>query len=1015
MKCPKCQFENPTESRFCGKCGTQVHPVDEISLSQTETFKTSIAELSTGSTFAGRYQVIEEVGRGGMGRVYKVHDTEIKEKIALKLLKPEIASEEKTIERFRNELKYARKIGHRNVCRMYDLRKAEGTFFITMEYVSGEDLKSFIRRSGRLTVAKAVTLGKQICEGLAEAHRLNVVHRDLKPGNIMIDEEGNARIMDFGIARSLQTKGITGEGMIIGTPEYMSPEQAETEDVDHRSDIYSFGIILYEMLTGRVPFKGKTPLGIAMMHKSEKALNPKEFNPYIPDNLNQLILKCLAKDMEMRYQSTHEILAELGEIEKEHPVTEIPFAVKKSKTTKEITVTVGLKKIYVPALVIIGLAMLAFILWRIIPRGEVYPIPSDKPSLAVMYFKNNTGDEGLDHWRSALSDLLITDLSQSQHIRVMSAERLFNILDQLDQLDATTYSSDVLREVATQGGVNNIMVGNYTRADGIFRINVTLQDASTGELVGSESVEGVGERNFYTMVDELTRRVKSDFELSEQEIASDIDQNVMMITTSSPEAFKYYSEGRRLHLQADYMKSLSVMQKAIQIDAEFAMAYRSIAMSFGNMGYVPPKRTAIDKAFELSNRVSERERLLIHAEYYKMAEKNYDRAMEAYKRLLELYPDESIAQTNLGILYFELEDWDKAIEYYSLSMESNPANMFPYWNLAETYLAMGLYGQARETLEQYLEHDPGNDGIHIKIARSYLFQGEYDLALAELDRALSGNPKLELDVESYRGDIYQLRGNLMQAEKQYMKLPEMNNSRRTKLASLSLLRGKFKDAIAQLQMKPVLHTELAGVYLRSGDPEAALRKYEREWKNAVRLGNVAMQIYTLHFQGLAFLKANKMEEALRIADEIQELVSISKRKKSIRYFEHLMGMIELERGEHSRALKDLNKAMKSMYSPEDNFPQIQAFFVYSLANAYYRAGKVEKARKEYEKIISLNLGRLYDGDIYARSLYALGKICQEQGKKEEAREYFERFLHLWGDADASIPEVVDAKKRVRPS
>jgi serine/threonine protein kinase len=363
VKCPKCQYKNPDDTLFCGKCGTQLPSPEEAKV--TETLETPKEELTTGSTFAERYQIIEELGKGGMGRVYKVIDTEINETVALKLLKPEISVDNKTIERFRNELKTARKISHKNVCRMYHLGKHEGASFITMEYIQGEDLKRLIRKVGQLNVGRAISIAKQVCEGLEEAHRLGVIHRDLKPSNIMVDEEGNARIMDFGIARSLGAKGITGAGVMIGTPEYMSPEQVEGKEVDQRSDIYSLGIILYEMVTGRVPFEGDTPFTIGMKHKGEMPKNPKELNTQIPDSLSRVILRCLEKNKEKRCQRAGEVRSELADIEKGIPTTERIVPKRKSITSKEITVKFGLKKLFIPVSVFIAfLAVGGYFLFR---------------------------------------------------------------------------------------------------------------------------------------------------------------------------------------------------------------------------------------------------------------------------------------------------------------------------------------------------------------------------------------------------------------------------------------------------------------------------------------------------------------------------------------------------------------------------------------------------------------------------------------------------------------------------
>jgi len=336
MKCPKCDFDNLSDTRFCGNCGSSLYRSEQAAVPPAETLQMPIKELNTGIIFARRYEVIEELGKGGMGRVYKVFDKKIKEKVALKLLRPEISSDEETVERFSNELKYARKIIHKNVCRMFDLGEEEGTHYITMEYVSGEDLKSMIRMMGRMSPGQAVSITRQICEGLAEAHKLGVVHRDLKPQNIMIDREGNARIMDFGIARSLKAKGITDGGIIIGTPEYMSPEQVEGKEIDQRADIYALGVILYEMLIGRVPFEGDTPLSIAVKHKTEAPQDPRKINAQVPVDLSLLILKCLEKEKKKRPQSAEEVLSQISRIEQEVPATERALPQRRPFTSREI-------------------------------------------------------------------------------------------------------------------------------------------------------------------------------------------------------------------------------------------------------------------------------------------------------------------------------------------------------------------------------------------------------------------------------------------------------------------------------------------------------------------------------------------------------------------------------------------------------------------------------------------------------------------------------------------------------
>jgi serine/threonine protein kinase len=449
MKCPQCKTENPPDSSFCRKCATPLPSAEELALTQTKTLVMPPAELERGTTFAGRYEVIEELGKGGMGKVYKVFDTKIKEVVALKLIRPEISTDEKTIERFNNELRLARKISHRHVCRMYDLGEEGTSRFITMEYVPGEDLKRFIKRSGQLTVSKAVSIAKQICEGLAEAHHIGVIHRDLKPQNIMIDADGNTRIMDFGIARFLEGEGVTTQGVLIGTPDYMSPEQTEMEGVDQRSDIYALGVILFEMVTGRVPFEGKTPISIAMKHKSEPPPDPRNLNPQVTEGLSQVILKCMQKEKRDRYQSAEELLADLRNIEEGLPTTEriVPAAEPRPQTSKEITVTLNTKKLLVRVAALMIILIGIVVVWRLLPRREGGTSSKEPVNIIVPpappEIKKDTVIAKAQKESQKESEKTGTEVTRTRELRTVSPDLKWLIPKDVEKyLDASKYSTD---------------------------------------------------------------------------------------------------------------------------------------------------------------------------------------------------------------------------------------------------------------------------------------------------------------------------------------------------------------------------------------------------------------------------------------------------------------------------------------------------------------------------------------------------------------------------------------------
>jgi eukaryotic-like serine/threonine-protein kinase len=1035
VKCPRCRHDNPAETKFCGNCAAPLdtaHPrsgTPAPSSLPTETLQTPVRELATGSLFAGRYQVIEELGHGGMGRVYKVHDTELNEKVALKLLRPEVAADAEAVERFRNELKSARTVVHKNVCRMFDIGRAEGAPFITMEYVPGEDLKRLIRKIGQMPTGRTVSIARQIAEGLAEAHGHGIVHRDLKPQNIMVDEGGNVRIMDFGIARSLEKKGITGAGIMIGTPEYMSPEQVEGKPVDARSDIYSLGIILYEMMTGRVPFEGDTPFTVGVKHKSEAPRDPRELNPQIPEDLGRLVLRCLEKDKAKRFQSAGELIAELGHIEQALPTTERVVPRHRPHTSKQVTVTFDAKKVAVPVLAGLLFVAAALVLWLVVLKKHVVrPAVGGKPMLAVLYFKNNTGEADLDVWRTALPELVIADLTQSRYIDVVSDSQIFGVLRELNLMNATAYAPGDLKGVAQKTGATHILQGILTKAGASFRINTTLEDTSSGKIVSAEMVQGEGEASFHTMVDELGRKIKSGLQLTSQEIASDIDRDVGKITSASPEAYKLYTQGRTYHMASDYKNSIALMEKAVAIDPGFAMAYRSMAAAYSNLGFRAKADENRQKALELADRISDRERWLIEGYYYQNSEMTYDKALEALRKVVKLYPDDPMANNSLGNIYSYIEEPAKAAERTEICVKQRGAPYLYYGNLAVNYEELGRYEKAREVLEGYLKTAPDSAPVHRDLAYLYIYQGQYDLALAEADKAFALAPT-DLDNYDTAGEAAMLKGDFVRAEAEYKKLVEIAVKAgmpwtRANLTTLYMTLGKYGKALEQLSLATEEARKVGEpswlaqfnffaslVYLVAGRNSEALKAAEQAYRIAEANGNIATMRYALGARGSAHLGLKSLAEAQKAADELKALVEKSMNKRSIRSYLDLQAQIDLANGNYARAVENAKAAVESL-QPQSDYSNPDGYYYYTLAKAYERIGDLGKARQTLEGVQKLTVGRFYSGNLYALSFYYAGIYAEKLGDKAGARRSYEKFLEIWKAADPGLPEPADARKRL---
>jgi serine/threonine protein kinase/Tfp pilus assembly protein PilF len=763
-QCPKCNFDNPETASFCADCGTQLEPTNDIP-SITKTLETPLQRLTKGTLFANRYEILEKLGKGGMGEVYRVKDKKLDEEMALKVLRPEIAVHEGTIERFKNELKFARKITHRNVCRMYDLNEEGDTPFITMEYVDGENLKSLIKRKEKLSAKETIALAKQVCEGLIEAHNLDVIHRDLKPQNIMVDDKGVAKVMDFGIARSVEAAGVTQTGVMIGTPDYLSPEQAEGEETDHRSDIYSLGVILYEMITGDVPFKGETALSVAMKHKSQFPLNPKILNPDISEDLSRLILICMEKDKERRYQAAEALLNDLHNIE-----DGLPLGTKIRPRRETFTRTLIRKKLIIPALVV-ALAIIAILIWQFLPQRGEGPITSNKPSIVVLPFDDLSPLKNQEHICEGLAETLITALSQIENLFVPARTSAFSF-----QGREKNY-----QEIGERLNVETVLKGSIQKSGQVLRITARIINTSDDSLLWSETYDGE-EQDIFEIQDQISMEIVDNLKI---ELLGEEKVRLVKQYTKNAEAYNLYLKGiyflNRFHI-GDSDKAFECFEQALEKDPYYAKAYVGIARCHYLLGeyrnlrpkdYFPKAKMAIEKALEIEDGLAEAHVILGWIKWG--FDWDWPAAEDEFKLAIELSPNLANAHSEYSRYLKSMGRNNEAIAEAKIAKELDPLSFRIGYVLGGVLKRARQYDQAIEEYKRILDMDPNYSLARVQLIKTYREKGMYDEATGEFKKLgeLSRTAQLKAEL----AQIYALSKNEKEAERILVNLINLSKER----------------------------------------------------------------------------------------------------------------------------------------------------------------------------------------------------------------------------------------------